>query len=135
VDTLVTEITDLSLFDCLVIMQARGYSGNSHAQLLASPEAIALVSDAAASGMLVAAFCGGARVLAAADVISGLTVTGHPLYQQEYVDAGATYVEGPGPPIVDGNILTSRRGQYYCYRICEVMRRTIDDIRQGAKSR
>ena len=62
-------------------------------------------------GLLVGALCGGTRVLAAADVINGVTVTGHPLYSQEYVDAGANYVEGPVPPVVDGNILTSRRNQ------------------------
>ncbi len=129
VDTLVSQISDVSQFDCLVIMQARAYTGDSHSQLLESPEAIAMVADAVDAGILVAAFCGGARVLAAADVVNGLTITGHPLYEQEYLDAGATFVEGPVPPIVDGNILTSRRGQYYCYRICEVMRTTIDNIR------
>ena len=80
VDLLVTEITDLTAYDCLAIMPATAWAGNSHSQLLASPEALALVADAVDEGLLVAAFCGGTRVLAAADVINGVQVVGHPLY-------------------------------------------------------
>jgi len=84
-------------------------------QLVSIPLAIVVI-------LLVGAFCGGTRVLAAADVIQGVMVTGHPLYQQEYINAGGIPV-GMGTataPVLDGNILTCRRGQYYAYQVCDV---------------
>jgi hypothetical protein len=122
VDTLITEITDLSDFDCLAIMQSIAWNGTSHDDLLASPEALALVQQAVAESLLVVASCGGVRVLAAADVIDGVTVTGYAAYSQEYIDAGAIWAGDGVPPILDGNILTSSAGRYYCYQIAEVMR-------------
>lgn len=133
VDVLLTDITDLAQYDILAIMPARAYTGTSHAQLLASPDALSFVTQAVNEGLLVAAFCGGTRVLAAADVINGVTVTGHPNYEQEYLDAGAIVVgmDPAVPPVVDGNIITSRRGQYYAVQVCDVMQELLDE-RQAA---
>lgn len=133
VDVLLTDITDLSQYDILAIMPARAYTGTSHAQLLASPDALAFVTQAVNEGLLVSAFCGGTRVLAAADVINGVIVTGHPLYEQEYLDAGAIVVgmDPAVPPVVDGNIVTCRRGQYYAIQVCDVMQELLDQ-RQAA---
>ncbi len=122
VDTLITEITDLSGFDCLAIMQTQAWDGNSHSDLLASPEALALVQQAVSESLLVVASCGGVRVLAAADVIDGLVVTGYADYWQEYIDAGAVWAGDQVPPILDGIILTSAHGRYYCHQIAETMR-------------
>jgi putative intracellular protease/amidase len=122
VDTLITEITDLSDYDCLAIMQTVAYDGNSHSDLLASPEALALVQQAVSESLLVVASCGAVRVLAAADVIDGLTVTGYAANSQEYIDAGAIWAGDNVPPILDGNILTSAHGRYYCHQIAETMR-------------
>jgi putative intracellular protease/amidase len=122
VDTLITRITDLSAYDCLAIMQTRAYDGTSHSDLLASPAAIALVRQAVTEGLLVVATCGGVRVLAAADVIDGRTVTGHAAYAAEYAAAGATYAGDGVPPILDGTILTSAHGRYYCQQVTETMR-------------
>ncbi len=122
VDTLISQITDLSDYDCLAIMQSVAWGGTSHDDILASPEALALVQQAVAEGLLVVASCGGVRVLAAADVIDGLVVTGYDAYAQEYIDAGATYVGDNVPPVLDGNILTSAHGRYYCHQIAETMR-------------
>ena len=96
---------------------------------LASPEALALVSQAVEDSLLVVAFCGGTRVLAAAQAIGGVRVTGHPDFLQEYLDAGAIWAGDTVPPVLDGNILTSRRGQYYSQQICEVMRTAVDSLR------
>ncbi len=122
VDTLITEISDLSDYDGLAIMQSKAWDGTSHDDLLASPEAIALVQQAVSEDLLVVATCGGVRVLAAADVIDGRTVTGYAAYSQEYIAAGATYAGDHVPPILDGNILTSAAGRYYCRQIAETMR-------------
>jgi hypothetical protein len=56
VDPLITEITDLSDYDCLAIMQSFSWEG-SHNDLLASPEALALVQQAVAESLLVVASC------------------------------------------------------------------------------
>ena len=122
VDTLITEITDLSDYDCLAIMQTIAWNGNSHDDLLASPEAIALVQQAVSESLLVVASCGGVRVLAAADVIDGLVVTGYALYSQEYIDAGAIWAGDQVPPVLEGNILTCAHGRYYCHQLTETMR-------------
>jgi putative intracellular protease/amidase len=122
VDTLITEITNLSGYDCLAIMQTIAWNGNSHSDLLASPEALALVQQAVSESLLVVASCGAVRVLAAADVIDGLVVTGYAAYSQEYIDAGAVWAGDQVPPILDGNILTSAHGRYYCHQIAETMR-------------
>jgi transcriptional regulator GlxA family with amidase domain len=134
-DMLISKITDLSPYDCLLISTSRAWSGSSHQEFLDSPEVLSLVSQAVSEGLLVGALCGGTRVLAAAGVINGVTVTGHPLYSQEYVDAGANYIEGPVPPVVDGNILTSRRNQTYSHRLCEVIRATLDGMKTGTGTR
>ena len=78
VDTLITEVTDLSGYDCLAIMQTLAWQGDSHDDILASPEALALVQQAVSEGLLVVASCGAVRVLAAANVIDGFDVTGRP---------------------------------------------------------
>ena len=122
VDSLITEITDLSGYDCLAIMPSLAYNGTSHDDLLASPEALALVEEAVEESLLVVAICGGVRVLAAADVVDGVTVTGYALNSQEYIDAGAIWAGDGVPPILDGRILTSSAGRYYCNQITEVMR-------------
>ncbi|MBN1826138.1 MAG: DJ-1/PfpI family protein [Candidatus Eisenbacteria bacterium] len=129
VDTLVSEIDDVTAWDILFIMPSRAWTGNSHAQLLADQDALDLVAAAAAADLVVASMCGGTRVLAAADVIDGRQVTGRPEYLAEYEAAGATYVTYPVPPVQDGNIITSRDGQYYGRRICEVARATLDSLR------
>lgn len=126
VDTLVTEISDLSGYDCLAIMQSFSWEG-SHNDILASPEALALVQQAVAESLLVVASCGGVRVLAAADVIDGVTVTGFPAYYNEYINAGAVWAGPSVPPVLDGNILTCNTGRYYCHQIAEVMREYFAD--------
>jgi len=130
VDTLVSEITDVSPFDCLAIMPSKAaQSGGPHSQLLQSPAALALVHQAAADCLLVVAFCGGTRVLAAADVVDSVRVTGRVEYLQEYLDAGAIWAGEPVTPVLDGNILTSTRNQTNAQRVCEIMRMAIDSLR------
>lgn len=129
VDTLVSEITDVSGYDCLLIAQSQAYQGLSHDQLLASPEALDLVRQAVADSLLVVAICGGTRVLAAADLIQGRQVTGYAAYRQEYIDAGGIWLGDGVPPVLDGNILTSSKGHYLSHQICEAMRSAVDSLR------
>jgi len=68
------------------------------------------------------ATCGGVRVLAAAGVIAGADGHGLRVVRAEYIAAGATYAGDDVPPILDGTILTSAHGRYYCQQIVETMR-------------
>jgi putative intracellular protease/amidase len=134
VDTLVSEISDVSQYDFLAIMPSRvAQAGGPHSQLLASPEALALVAQAASESLLVVALCGGTRVLAAADVIDGVTVTGTEEYAQEYIDAGAIWAGETGLPVLDGPFLTSTRNQLNSRRLCEIIHTYIAEKRAGTK--
>jgi putative intracellular protease/amidase len=134
VDTLVTEITDVSQYDLLAIMTSRVIQpGGSHSQLLNSPEALDLVAQAAAESLLVVALCGGTRVLAAADVINGVTVTGTDDYLQEYLDAGAIWAGETGLPVLDGNFLTCTRNQINSRRLCEIVRTYMAEKRASTR--
>lgn len=134
VDTLVSEIADVSQFDVLAIMTSRvGSFLGAHRQLLQSTQALDLVSDAVAESLLVAALCSGTRVLAAADVINGVRVTGSEDYLDEYLAAGAIWEGETGLPVLDGNILTCTRNQINSRRICEIIRRHVAEKRAGAR--
>ncbi|MFX0093897.1 MAG: DJ-1/PfpI family protein [Candidatus Hodarchaeota archaeon] len=115
VDLHVSEISDITVYDCLCIMP-----GSSHRNLLNSSEALDLVRTAVTEGLIVAAWCRAVRVLARADVINGKNVTGHADYKSEYEAAGATFFEGV-PPIIDGNIVTGVRSRYYRQEMCEAI--------------
>jgi len=129
VDTLVSELGDVSGYDCLLIAQSQAYLGQANEQLLSSPAALDLVRRAVGDSLLVVAICGGTRVLAAADVIEGRQVTGYATYSQEYINAGAVWMGEAVPPVLDGNILTSSKGHYYSHQICEAMRSAVDSLR------
>jgi putative intracellular protease/amidase len=136
VDILLTDITDVTAYDVVAIMPGSSAApGGSHGQILGSPEALDLVNQAANQGVLVIAFCGGVRVLAAADVLDGIHVTGKSAYLQEYIDAGAIWVGEPAPPIRDRNIVTCVRNQINSMRVVEVARTGIDSLRAARATR
>lgn len=136
VDVLIGDVTDLSGYDVLAIMPGNaGAPGGSHGQLLASSAAVNLVSQAVQEGLLVIAFCGGVRVLAAANVLNGIHVTGKSAYLQEYLDAGAIWVGEPAPPIRDRNIVTCVRNQLHSSRVIEISRAAVDSLRAARAAR
>jgi hypothetical protein len=120
-DVKLEEITDIKDYDCLIIPPSTGNAApvpNSNSDLLESKEALMLIKRAAYYGLPVFSTCAGVRVLAAADVLRGKFIVGSPRFHDEYVAAGANYVGRPrndNPPTIDGNIITSARGQYYNY--------------------
>jgi len=113
VDTLISEIADVTDFDCVAIMPAEWRSGNPYSDLLASPEAMHLIKTAVDSGLVVWTTCAGARVLAAADVIRGKRVVTQDAFRSEIEAAGGIFVSSDHAPVTDGNIITTVRGQYY----------------------
>jgi len=126
VSTLRTDaIGDIGSYDLVAVLPGRGHEG-----LARDPAALDAIRRAHAEGLAVAGLCRGARVLAAAGVVAGRRMTGHPDYAAEYRAAGAEYVgysdlakksDAP-PPVVDGNLVTAVRCNYFRAQICEALR-------------
>ncbi|MCF8365746.1 MAG: DJ-1/PfpI family protein [Bacteroidales bacterium] len=128
VDTIFTEISNISNWDVLAIMPANWWtSGGAYVDLLNSPESLALIADAVSNGLIVWATCAGVRVLAAADVINGVSVTGKGNFQNEYLAAGANYLGENILPVIDGNIVTSTKGMYFNTEIIEAIETAIEN--------
>ncbi|KPK87165.1 MAG: hypothetical protein AMS27_03445 [Bacteroides sp. SM23_62_1] len=113
-DYLISDVQDLSQYKALVILP-----GESYPNLMVSQAAMELIRNAVKRDMVIAAWCRGVSLLAAADVIRGVSVTGHRDYTGEYHKAGAEYISGDPPPVVDGNIITTVRSRYYRTQMCE----------------
>jgi putative intracellular protease/amidase len=121
VDTIFTDIDDLSNYDAITIMP-----GRAHSLLLGSDEAINMITEAVNSGMVVSTWCRATRVLIAAGVMNGIEMVGHADYTAEYTAAGCIYLGNDHPPVTDGNIITSVRSRFYRTEICEAIREAVE---------
>ena len=129
VDILVTDITDITEYDCIAIMSASdAVSTAPHSDLLNCQYALDLINTANSEGIVLAAMCTGVRVLAAADVIEGVNVTGSQSYAYEYYYAGATYLGAQLPPVIDGNIVTCTRGMYFNNKNCNAVLTALENL-------
>ncbi len=114
-DELIQNIPDIEPYDAIVIWPCRWWQGNPYGDLIASPQALALIRQADQADKVIWSTCAGLRVLAAADIIEGVRVQGRPgtnnVFAAEYQAAGAIYLGYNLPPIIDSNIVTTTRGQ------------------------
>lgn len=131
-DTLITEIDDITDFDAIVIQPATWWDGNAYADLLNNNEFLQLLKDAKENDLSIWATCAGVRVLAEADIIDGVNITGRDNYAAEYTNAGANYWGKDIMPVIDQNIITSTRGMYFHYENSEAL---IQDLESKAKSK
>ncbi len=130
----VSDLAGAEGFDAVVVAPGRAHEG-----LVADKNAMALLRDARDRGLAIAAFCRGARVLAAADVVRGARMTGHPDYLDQYRAAGALYVDyadragksDAPPPVVDGFLVTVMRAKYYRSAGCEAIRIAAENARRA----
>jgi len=117
VDVLIDDIPSAEPYDCIAIWPSRWQLSNPYGDLIASAHAIELIQQANAAGKVLWCTCAGLRVFAAADIINGVQVQGRPgsgnVFLQEYLDAGAIYLGQALPPVIDGNIVTTMRGQNF----------------------
>jgi putative intracellular protease/amidase len=136
-DLLVSDIGTVKGYNAVIVLP-----GQSHANLIASPQVLALLREADSAGLIVAGFCRGVRVLAAAGIVQGRRITGHPDYAAEYRNAGAVYLgfkdlerksDAP-PPVVDGNIVTVVRSKYYREEAGEAIRAAVANASNKAGS-
>ncbi len=113
VDLLLSDISDITEYDAVIITTASSYYGDPMTDLMGDQHTLDLLADAHDVNIPIAAYCSGVRVLAAAGVINGVTVSGNDDYLNEYINAGA-YFAGEGvPPVLDHFIITGTRSMYY----------------------
>ncbi len=115
-DILIKDITDLSDYDVVFITSSTQWVANPYGDLLNSQETLELLSDAAGQDLIIWATCAGVRVLAAADILSGVKIQGKSAYLSEYQAADALWQGEQLPPVIDNNIVTTSRGQYWNYQ-------------------
>lgn len=129
-----SEIEDVDEYDAVVVAP-----GRSHRGLAEDPAVLGLLRSARSSGLAIGSFCRGLSVLAAAGVVSGSTVTGHPDARSACEAAGARFMDyadsaGKGdapPPVVDGALATSLRSKYFRAAACESIRVAADNARRA----
>ena len=141
VDITIAEINNVNQYDCIVISSmswAENYI-TAYNDLMNCAELITLLNTANNEGIVIAATCAGVRVLATADIINGRNVTGkagpNNYYANEYVTAGATFLGENILPVIDGNIVTTTRGQYYMKQNCEALMIAIQNSKNLRKNK
>lgn len=116
VDVLLSDIESFDNWDVIAIMPANWWSGNAYGDLISDSHFLNLLQQASEQNKIIWATCAGVRVLAYADILNGVNVTGKAYFESEYVQAGANYLGENILPVIDGNIITSTRGMYYQYQ-------------------
>jgi len=120
VDQLIGEIIDLTPYDVIAITSGSHFAGNPCSDLINDPATLNLLNDALDQGKVILTECTASRVIAAADIINGKDITGHASYATEYTNAGANYLGPALPPVIDGTLVTTTRGQYYMFQDIEI---------------
>jgi putative intracellular protease/amidase len=128
-DLLVRDIASLEDYDAVIVLP-----GQSYDNLLTDSRTLGLLRQADRQGLVIAAFCRGVRLLAAAGVVRGRRITGHPDYAGEYRAAGADYIgfkdlEGKSdapPPVVDGRLITAVRSKFFREEACAAIRAAVE---------
>jgi putative intracellular protease/amidase len=141
-DVPLSAVKELSAYDCLIIPPGSGNFNpvpDAYGDLLGSTEAMTLIRSAVREGLPIFAMCSGSRVLAAADVIRGKKMVGAPRFVEEYEAAGAIYVgneRNDHAPVIDENIVTGTRGQYYNLPNCQAIASVVENRqkKQGRRS-
>jgi putative intracellular protease/amidase len=134
VDARIKALEGLAAYDVVAVMPSTLFASEAYVDLLSSRKALELIRAADDGGRVLFAPCGGVRVLAAAGVIEGKQVTGEAGFQKEYEAAGATYVAGRPPPVIDENVVTARRGLYYHVQICQAIAAALESTTIAAEA-
>jgi len=121
-DIMTYQLDDALEWDVIVVVP-----GGSHGSLMSCPFVLSVLSQAKASGIPIAAWCRGVRLLAEADIINGVEITGHADYEDEYLAAGAVYLGNFEPPTEDNGILTCVNATEYRQEMCELIRDAVEN--------
>lgn len=128
VDSIISEIKDITAYDAVALMPASWRAGNVSEDLLNSEVAIALFRAANENGLVIWTTCAGPLVLAEADLIQGKKIVGSALVNSVVTQAGAEYLGDDHPPVIDGNIVTCVRDQYYHHQNIEAIATAIENL-------
>lgn len=130
-DRRITEINNITDYDALIIIP-----GNSYKNTVNNPSVLKLISEADKNDLVVAAWCRGVKLLAAAGIIKEKTIIGNIDYVEDYKRAEANYINfyktgirefhDVTPPIADGNIITTVRSLYYRNQMCRKIRQAVE---------
>lgn len=121
-DMLTNELDNALDWDIITIAP-----GQTHEHLMACPYVLDLLKEAAENNIPISAWCRGVRVLAEADVIDGISITGHIDYEDEYLAAGAYYLGNSAAPIEDNGVITCVSSGDYRLDMCELIRETVEN--------
>ncbi len=126
VDTLIQAITDPNEYDAVAVMPVTWrYQANPYGDLINNSAAMTTLSGSVTAEIPFWLTCVGPRILAFAQLLQGVQIQGQPGNQgeflAEYLAAGAIYLGSELPPVTDGNIITTTRGQYYQVENCRAI--------------
>jgi putative intracellular protease/amidase len=109
--------------------------GGSHLQLMNCPFVLNVLEQAKKNNIPIAAWCRGVRLLAEADVINGVSITGHADYEDEYLAAGADYLGNWEPPTADQNVVTCVNATEYRQEMCELIKEVVESTTSVSENR
>jgi putative intracellular protease/amidase len=129
-DLRIQDIETVREYDALVVLP-----GSSYKNIIGNKRALELIAKANQNNRVIAAWCRGVSVLAAAGILNEKTIIGNMDYADDYENAGARYIhfykkgvrefDDVTPPIADGNIVTTVRSLYYRSRMCERIQQAV----------
>lgn len=128
VDSVLSEIKDVRNYDCVVITSASANVPNPGGELFTDSVAAGIITSAANEGLVVAAYCTTVRVLAKLGLVAGKKITGNINFLPEYESAGAIYQGAGSLPVIDGNIVTSVKGDYFYIQNSDAIENAIESI-------
>ncbi|MBN1274656.1 MAG: VCBS repeat-containing protein [Candidatus Aminicenantes bacterium] len=112
--------------------------GNFYENLINNPSVHNIVQSALHHNLVIASWCRGLQVLAAAGIIKDKIVIGHIDHEEAYQKAGADYIKyeiinpqkrefkNMAPPLADGSIITTVRSRYYRDQMCQLIKNAVD---------
>ena len=122
---------DINEYDAIIIMP-----GRIHENLIDNENVLELIKTADKKNKIIAAWCRGVKLLAAAGIVNEKTIIGNIDYAEDYKSAGANYINfyktgvrefhDVTPPIADGNIITTVRSLYYRNQMCDKIRQAVE---------
>lgn len=113
VDSLISEIKDVSRYDCLIFSYATWRYNDAFSDIMADINAMALIKKANDKGLVIYMPCSAPRVMAKANLVKGRSLQAVGQVKNELTGAGAVYKGENLMPLTDSNYISATRGMYY----------------------
>jgi DJ-1/PfpI family protein/flagellar hook capping protein FlgD len=129
-DTLITEIEHILDYDALAFLSSPWWESIPYRDVMNSSYCMNAIKTAFENDMPIWATCAGVRVLAKADILDGLDVSGRANFSAEYISAGANFLGPDRMPVIDHHVITTTRGMYFHVENSEAI---IQELEQSNK--